>query len=291
MYHPARLHLLFLCVTLTCTGYSLVSQAEQIDIYIRDDVYADYKKFVNKQDVLAIKSFRGKSVRRDVVDMVLAQQALSLGGFHHTFHYISGKVNFRNTKMLQSGELLISFDSYWLADAQAIKNAIYISAPLIRKGEYIAGIYTNVKNSSRILIKSMDDFSQLTSVSTPKWRSDWSTLQSLNLKELIHENEWLSMARMVHLGWVDFMLMPFNSTPDQSFTLGKIHLVPLPGIAVQLNDSRHYVISRKHKYGRVAYNALQKGLIQLRGSGTIERAYREAGFFISDKYTIINAKR
>lgn len=100
------------------------------------------------------------------------------------------------------------------------------------------------------------------------------------------------MAQMVNIGWVDFMLMPFNSTPDQSFKLDKIHLVPVQNVAVQLNDSRHFVISRQHKYGEAAYHAIQKGLTLLRAQGTIKRAYTEAGFFVDkSQYKVLNTPR
>ena len=61
------------------------SYANVIDIYIRDDVYEDYTTFVNNRDVLQITDFSGQAIRRDVVDMIIAQQALSLGGFDYHF--------------------------------------------------------------------------------------------------------------------------------------------------------------------------------------------------------------
>jgi len=263
--------------------YAPSSRAEAILIYIRDDVYEDYLQFVDGRDVLAIDSFSGKNIRRDVVDMIIAQQALKLGGFDHTFKYAAGKLNFRNTKMLEVGRLLISFDSYWLADAKALSDKVYISAPVIRNGEYIAGIYTSPTNKAVLAIKKLDDLKQFTAVSTPKWRTDWLTLQSLPLKELIHEDEWLSQARMVNLAWIDFLLMSFNSTPDKSFIMDKIHLVPVKNVAIQLNDSRHFVISSKHAYGKEALSAINLGLAILRKDKSINRAYTEAGFFINTK--------
>lgn len=84
--------------------------------------------------MLQIDNFSGKSIRRDVVDMIQAQQALNIGGFEHTFSYAPRKLNFRNTKMLQMGKLLMSFDSYCLSDAKALKDDILISKPVIRNG-------------------------------------------------------------------------------------------------------------------------------------------------------------
>lgn len=265
------------------------SYSEEILIYIRDDVYEDYLQFVDGRDVINIRNFSGKTIRRDVVDMIIAQQALKLGGFKHTFTYAPGKLNFRNTKMLQIGRLLMSFDSYWLLDAKALNGDVLISNPVIRNGEYIAGIYTSPENNKVLAINSIEQLSTLTSISTPKWRTDWQTLQALPLKELVREDEWLSMARMVNLQWIDFLLMAFNSTPDQSFTMDKIKLVPVKGIGIVLRDSRHFVISSKHPYGQQAYKAINIGLKQLRSTNSISRAYTQAGFFVDrSKIRVIN---
>lgn len=281
--------IIFLLFLMQSLIFAFSIQAEQVNIFIRDDVYYDYLKFVDGKDILEIRDFSGKTIRRDVVDMIIAEQALKMGGFKHTFKFIPGKLNFRNTKLIERGELLISFDSYWLTDAKKLNEYVYTSRPLIKDGEYIAGIYTTPKNKAVLAIKSLEDLSQFTSVSTPKWETDWKTLQALPLKDLIREDEWLSQARMVSLGWVDFMLMAFNSTKDQSFTMNKIHLVPVKNIGIELKDSRHYVISKKHPLGSEAIKAINIGLTALRKEQRIERAYQQAGFFVDkQKMTILN---
>ncbi len=282
-----RVFPLFALLILFSTTASAFNKA--IPMYIRDDVYIDYTEFVKNKDVLNISDFSGKTVRRDVVDMIIAQQALYLGGFEYTFNYIPGKVNFRNTRMLQKGQLLMSFDSYWKSDALSLSKDVHISSPVVRLGEYFAGIYTHPDNKKVLNVSKLEDLKPLTAVSTPKWKTDWRTLQSLPLAEVVREDEWLSMARMVNMQWIDFMLMPFHNSNDQSFEMEKIHLVPVPDVAVILQDSRHFVISRHHKFGNQAFEAIQKGLIILRQRGTIKKAYTEAGFFIDQsKYTILN---
>lgn len=280
-----RPYLWFMLANVFFMSLVVKAKPDNITIYIRDDVYIDYKEFVGDKKINTISDFSGITIRRDVVDMILAQQALKLGGFKHNFKYAAGKVNFRNTKMLVNGELLISFDSYWLTDALALSEDIYISDAVIRKGEYIAGIYTSPKNSKVLTIKNLDDLKQFTAVSTPKWQTDWQTLQALPLKELIREDEWLSMARMVNIQWIDFLLMPFHSSADQSFVMDKIKLVPVKNIGIELLDSRHFVISKKHPKGEEAIKAINIGLKKLREKGAIVKAYSQAGFFV-DKNTI-----
>ncbi|NQZ24689.1 MAG: hypothetical protein HRT55_00025 [Colwellia sp.] len=276
-------------LTLISISSNALARQHSVLIYIRDDVYIDYQRFVTDKDISSIDNFSGKNIRRDVVDMIIAQQALKLGGFSHSFSYAPGKVNFRNTKMLQNGQLLISFDSYWQQDALPLADKVYISDPVIRNGEYIAGIYTSPKNTKTLAIKELSDLAELTAVSTPKWRTDWKTLQKLPIKSLTRDDSWLSMVRMVDIQWIDFILMPFNSTPDQSFVMNKVHLVPVKNIGVVLKDSRHFVISKKHPEGKEAYIAINKGLKILRQRGAIVKAYQQAGFFVDrNKVKIIN---
>jgi len=276
-------------VTLFCITQYSYARKNSVLIYIRDDVYIDYQQFVADRDISLIDNFSGKNIRRDVVDMIIAQQALKLGGFNHRFSYAPGKVNFRNTKMLQNGKLLISFDSYWKQDALPLSDKVYISNEVIRNGEYIAGIYTSPKNKKTLSIKNLSDLKELTAISTPKWKTDWHTLQELPIKKLTREDSWLSMVRMVNIQWVDFILMPFNSTPDRSFTMNKVHLIPVKNIGVVLKDSRHFVISKSHPKGHEAYLAINKGLKILRQRGAIVKAYQQAGFFIdSNIVKIIN---
>jgi hypothetical protein len=267
-----------------------LAQAKPLTIYIRDDVYQDYQSFLNGRNVLEITEFNSSFMRRDVADMVVLQQALQLGGFTQSFEYLPGKVNFRNTKMLENGELLLSFDTYWLSDATKLSDKVYISHPIVKRGHYMAGIYASPNNSKVFSIKTLDDLKQLTAVSTPKWHTDWTTLSALPLKELIREDEWLSQARMVHMQWVDFMLMPFYPSADGSFELEQIKLNLVPGVAVLLDDSRHFVISKTHPQGKAAYTALNKGLALLEQQGRIEQLYSQAGFFIDQKkYKVLNS--
>jgi hypothetical protein len=206
-------------------------QPEFVDVFIRDDIYQDYKTFVGQRDVTTIHDFSGKTMRRDVADMVLLHQALALGGFQKRFRYQSGKVTFRNTRLLESGVLLLSFDTYWLADATALADQVLISDPVIRNGEYLAGIYTSPSNSAVFRIKELSDLKHFSAVSTSKWRTDWLTLQALPLQTLAREDEWLSQARMVSMRWVDFMLMPFFHDNEGHYRLESIHLKVVPGNA------------------------------------------------------------
>lgn len=270
--------------------FSSVSYAKSdISIFIRDDVYDNYRLFLGGKTPLAITNFSDHYIRRDVVDMIIAQKALALGGFTREYTYHKGNINFSNIKLLQGGQLLISFDSVWLADAKRIEKDVYISDPVIRKGEYFAGVYTSPQNEKALGLNHFSDFKTLSAVSSPRWLTDWKTLSDLPLKKLFAEDEWLSQARMVSMQWVDFIMMPLIAKDANHFKLADIDLVAVPNILLLLDDSRHFVISKKHPEGKAAFEAIQKGLTILSDKHAIEKAYREAGFIPNlNDHTIIN---
>ena len=82
-----------LVIFLIALGFSFFIQpiyandSKKVVIYLRDDVYDDYMTFLAGRDPSDITSFVGPKIRRDVVDMVLAQQALAIGGYKKSFSY------------------------------------------------------------------------------------------------------------------------------------------------------------------------------------------------------------
>jgi hypothetical protein len=271
------------------THAAIAFDVNKIQIYVRDDVYEDYKRFLNGRNLEEISDFSGQYIRRDVVDMILAQQALVLGGFRKEFEYQTGNVNFRNTKLLEQGKLLLSMDSYWLEDAKSISDAVYISEPLIKRGEYYAGVFYSPNNKKMQQLNSYAQLSEYTSVSTPRWRTDWETLHSMPLQKLFVEHEWISQARMVSMTWADFMLMPLMPSLKNEFNLEGIKLVAHPKLVVLLDGSRHLVVSKNHPHGVEAFKALQVGLKILNERGMIIKAYTQAGFIPDlSKYEVLN---
>ncbi len=269
---------LFHLFTVFVASASAAKSANEIDMYIRDDLFVDFQAFVAGRDVHEIKSFSGYRMRRDVVDMVLALQALKLGGFDKGFNYQIGKVTLRNTNILERGKQLLSFDTYWYADAEKISEYAYISEPVFRKGEYLAGVFAHPENRKVFNINSLEDFTKFTSISTPRWHADWETLKSLKLKKLYQDDEWLQQIRAVDKKWADFVLLPFMPAVNNHYKLHSLELLAVPGIALTFNDSRHFVVSKNHPDGQDAYLALQKGLAILSEQKRIKSAYIEAGF-------------
>jgi len=57
---------------------------------------------------------------------------------------------------------------------------------------------------------------------------------------------------------VDFTIQEFANTPDLVYEFPKGRLVPVPGIKIALDASRHFMVSKKHKDGKSVFEALEK---------------------------------
>ncbi len=255
------------------------SSPTKIPITVETDVYHHAQEIIGNKKIVTIESFSGPNSQRDVVEFILIQKALALGGSTLDFTFTLGNYDARNIKLLQSGLLLISFDSLWLSHISKITNDVYVSDAIIRKGEYWAGLYTSIKNDKALATKNLSDLKKLSIISNKNWHVDWQTVSQLSPKTLAHEEEWLSMAKLVSLQWVDIMLAPFTSAQPFTYKGNGYEITAIEGIKVALNDSRHFVVSKKHPEGKETFIALQKGLAILRQRGTIIKAFQQSGFF------------
>ena len=266
--------LLLIC----CGSMGNTQNKPKVEITIESDIYHYAQAIIQDRPIASITNFKHKTVQRDVVEFILIQQALLLGGLELEFEFKLGNYDARNILLLEKGLLLMSFDSVWLSQATAMSDAVYISEPVITKGQYMAGLFTAKGNEALHNVAQQQHLHDVSIVSSHDWPVDWQTLQTLKPKSLLHESDWISMAKMVSRGWVDAMLVPFNTSFPFEYTGDGYHLVAVPNIKVALNDSRHFLVSKKHPLGAQTFAALQKGLAILKESGQIEKAYIDAGF-------------
>ena len=263
---------LFLCCFIT-----LSSQAK-IPISIESDIYKYAQQVLGEESIESIDNFKHPSCLRDVVEFILVQKAIKLGGLNLEYDFVLGDYDARNIRLIQHGLLLISFDSIWLNEASQYEKDVFISDPVIRKNEFYAGIYVAPSKISTLKPKLANGITELSFVTSEAWHTDVKTLTALKPKSLVIEADWLVMAKMVSSGWVDAMLAPFKPTMPFEYTGKNYKIRAIDNFKVALQDSRHFVISKKHPLGKKTFKAIQEGLKQLRQSGYIERAYKECGF-------------
>jgi len=254
-------------------------QSVVVPVSIYSDILADYDSFLNGRNPIDISDYSGPNSRRDVIEVVIFQQALALGGLDASLEMVVIPTYLRTQTEIREGSVAATTTTLWLNELEQIKDDIYITEALVEEGMFEAGLYTSSKNQIALSAQNLQDVQRLTAVSNKNWKADWKTLQNLNLKSVIHTQHWEVMVKIVDQMRADLLLAPFQSTKDMHLSVGDVLLKPIPGMKVGLSGSRHFAVSKHHPLGQTVFDALTKGLRILRANGTIKKAYTESGFF------------
>ena len=252
---------------------------KEIILGVTDDVLADYHLFLAGRAPLSITDYSGPHSRRDVVEVVLFQQALALGGLPTPIRFKAVPTYRRLGAELREGIITGAATSFWLNDLEEDLELYRISKAVIENGQFEAGLYTNTDNARAMDANTLAKIQTLSAASNKYWIPDWTTLRALNLDTLTHIQKWTTMVRMVFNQRADFLLAPFQQTDGMLLSVDNMTLTPIPGVKVGLHGSRHFVVSKPRPNSDQIFKALQKGLAIMKSQGTINRAYRHSGFF------------
>ncbi len=240
-------------------------------------VLDDLDSYLNGRDIENVTNFSGTLSRRDTVEHVLMYQALLLGGLKKTEIQVSpwkGVSYKRLMSLLQEGYATTFSNTIWREDVYENHSKLYVTSEMLSYKENIAGLYMtplNPKFNDEINIQNW------TAVSSLQWKPDWNALQTIPLQRVYSAVNWESMVKMVHSQRADFMLLPFSTEPDLSFTAIGITLKPKAGVKVILDGSRGWIVSKAHPAGNRTYEALERGIKELHELGRIKKAYTDAG--------------
>ncbi len=255
------------------------NKGEQLIIVLPADVKDDYENYINGRNPLTMTTYEGVGARRDVVEVVLVQQALYFGGIDTPVRFITADSHARIIKQVLAGRAVLAGNSIWLDLLTSSEELLYVSTPIIENGQFEAGLYTIESNKEALKSKSMDEIRSLIAVSSKAWIIDWQTLNAMKMRKLINTVKWSSMVKMVNIGRADFLLAPFQPTADLAFEPEGVRLIPIPNLKIGLQGSRHFAISKRHPQGKAVSEALDKGIAIMKQKGLVEQAYQDSGFF------------
>ncbi|MFY0663919.1 MAG: hypothetical protein JXQ97_04795 [Natronospirillum sp.] len=254
------------------------ASASDNTILVPPDVLRDYHTLIGDRDPLTITDYAGPGSRRDVVELVLLQQAIAAAGVHFDLTFVEEPDYAATLDALSNGTALASGTSAWLNDLTPLHQHLYITTALIGRGEFEAGFYVHPDNQSALEVGQTQAIQQLTGISSRHWQADWNTLSELPLDALLHSDTWPGMVDAVMNGGADFLLAPFQTSESMRLTVDNGVLVPIPGIKLGLVGSRHMAISRRHVEGPFFNSVVHLGLLRLKKDGTVRKAYTDAGF-------------
>lgn len=243
------------------------------------DVMADFQRFLGSRDPLSITDFSGPNSRRDVVEVVLLHQALHAGGWTQNLRFLNMPTGERLLREIGSGHAICSATSYWSEDITGAESNLSLSLPVLNQGEFEVGLYTLPSNRQALAAKNLGDLQRLRVLSNRNWVVDWRTLDRLGFEQRQHVTNWELMPKMLAAGRADCLLAPFQPTADLSLKVGEVSMVPIPGIKIGMQGTRHYLLSRQHPRHHELKTMLDAGLQLLRQQGRIRKAYTQSGFF------------
>lgn len=276
-------HWLSVAVVMLITVIPQHGIAEQtIVAAVDEDIIADYQLFVGERDPLLINYFGGPGARRDVIEIILLQQALALGGFKEKVTLRPENSYLRVLKLVADGHVALSGALMWREDIKPYASHLFKTKAVVKEGEFIAGLYARADNQRALQANTREKISHLSAASNNHWNADVKTLTELGIRKIHFSTYWVQIVRMVVANRVDVTLAPFQVNPDMKVMVDGLELVPIPGIKVALPGSRHWPISKKHPKGKAIFEALVRGIEELEKKNIIQRAYEECGFFHPD---------
>lgn len=260
-----------------------------VDLLVGQHAYIGYRDFIADKDPLKVKDFSGIESKREVVEIILLLQALDRGGVTEPVHFVSQPLSYlRRIRLVSDGSFAIWANTAWLNEVQPLERKVYISRPVVERGEYIVGLYVHPSNLKALSARSLADVQKLSAVTNKSWSADWDTLSSLGISKVYSSANWHGYGQFLASGHADFTLSPFQQGAEAKLSYkrysrdgelrGIITLLPIPEVQVYLDDSRHWIVSRKHPQGVKLFKALQKGLSALTDSGARKQALLQSGF-------------
>lgn len=252
---------------------------DRVRFLVPQDVIDDYRAMLGDQSPLDVVSYAGPGARRDVIEMILLQQALACGGWSGEIEWLPARLYDGILDDVANGYFVGAGTSVWLSDLDERNEDYLFTVPLIREGEFIAGLYAVAGNKKVRTTRSEEALRSLSVVSNRHWSRDWLALEACGFSEIRDVSSWPTIVHALEAGMADITLAPFNRNKNMGIEYEHIQLVPIRGWKVVLPGERVFVLSAKSDQARSMFPALQRGLTAMREEGVIERAYTECGFF------------
>ena len=206
--------------------------------------------------------------------MVLIEQALHLGGCKVPIRYVLVPNYARAIHEVRVGKAAMLGQETWELEFDEL---VYKSIPIIRSGEFRKAIYGRRDNQQLMSASELSDFNFFVALTGQGWWVDIATLQTMGVMKVLQVPEYRLHYKMVAEKRADFGLVEYKSDDAGGDGLPP-ELAIVPGLAVGLKGSRHFMVSKNHPQGKVAYEALKRGLAILEERGVLKSAMCECGF-------------
>lgn len=247
------------------------------------DVVDDYLRFLQNRNVASLERFDGPGSRRDVMELAWLLREIQRQPQAPNVQLVRIDSYERLMAQVRDGHIDVVGTSAWQADLETLgSGSVAISEAMIPRGAFVVGVYTAPRNEAALRTQSIGQLRGLRFVSNSGWTLDWATLHKLGITPAFDVKTWGQMVALVDAGRADALLAPFQPTANaMELQFEGKTLVPVDGIAVALDGSRHLVASKRGAQGQWLVSRVFPALAAQSKSGALRRAYEECGFYTS----------
>ena len=278
----SKIHFLLIIILFAFLFISTPLQVEKsIKVTISNNNLEIYQSFLSEKNKRAedITDLKSEFGNRNVADLIIIKQALNSAGLPVEFDFYTTPNTARSINLVMDGSAVLVHQDIF---SMAFNNKVFMSSPIVRRGEFIKGLYGLKTNEQLMRVKTLEDISKLSAVCSDKWRVDWRTLKKLKPRLLINAPRYGHFFNVIKFRKIDFTLLEFQQDVSKPIRYNDIELVAVPGIKIALDDSRHFMISKKHPDGTLIFEALEEGIGILRQKGLIKKYLEDVKFLRND---------
>ena len=248
---------------------------------VPNDVADDYVRFLANRDVATLERFDGPYSRRDVMELAWLLRAIRRQPQAPYVQLVRIDSYERLLATVRDGDIDAIGTSAWRADLDTLGSAsVSVSPALIRPGEFVVGVYTAPRNEAALRVRELGQLRGLRFVCNSAWSLDWTTLRKLGITPTFDVKTWGQMVALVDAGRADAVLAPFQPSANaMELRFEGRTLVPIDGIAIALDGSRHLASSQRTPQGQWLAAKVFPAIATQAKNGSLRKAYEQCGFY------------
>lgn len=216
--------------------------------------------------------------QRLTTELVIICKAVEMAGIADTIELVPFPNTERAMHLLQMGTIDIMGNSIFEV-ALARYPEIIATAPIIRKGEFVVGLFTTRNRPEVLAARTVDDFKKLVGVVVHSWYGDIQTMRAFGPKEIMFVPKRGSISKAIKGKHADFT---FSYLTEEVVTRIGGELIRIPEVKAGFVGERSFAVS---PFRRDVCDAVNAYLVQKRAEpgDTIRHAFLHSGFF-TDQY-------
>lgn len=260
-----RLHpLLFMCIF--AVGFVPLNMkiswaADVLRIGVTENVYDRLNTMPNRAQPEATEiEFERPAFSQEVADVLHLQDALRHAGYTGKFEILPLESTRDILFGIRNGELDLSGIRFWVSAFEDI-DGLTSSTPTTETLE--VGLFTRPDHPILMERTNPELIQTLAAVSNRTWQQEWQALEDIGVDDMTNVETWFSMIRLVSTNRVDFLLVPFQDTPDLTVRAMNFPLTPIPRIKIRLVGERAYVLATPEGTENALQHLINSGLESL----------------------------